>query len=396
MAGLSRTLTGADACNASRKQPASASNNARIRASKAAGSSFMLGGCAIFHYIRDDKNSNTLRIEENFDLKPYNTFAVSVRCRYFVESDSEAAWFDFAKQYEWEPEQLVILGGGSNFLFTEDFDGTVLYPTLSGITLLQEQGGEVLVSAGAGVIWDDFVAWAVERGYGGVENLSLIPGHVGAAPVQNVGAYGMEAGDTIDSVEAIDLKRAVPVRIPGSDCHFSYRDSLFKHSWKNRYLITRVTFRLRKKPVYKLDYGSIREELERLGVPLSLSAVRQAVTNIRTSKLPDVQELPNAGSFFRNPVVSAELAAKLQQQYPAVPLYPAEEGMVKVAAGWLIEQAGWKGKTLGNAGVYDRQALVLVNRGGATGVEIARLANAVKKEVFVRFGIRIESEVNIV
>ncbi|MDR1756983.1 MAG: UDP-N-acetylmuramate dehydrogenase [Culturomica sp.] len=337
-----------------------------------------------------------MRIEENFDLKPHNTFAVSARCRYFVESDSEAEWLDFAKQYEWKPEQLVILGGGSNFLFTEDFDGTVLYPTIPGITLLKEEGGEVLVRAGAGVVWDDFVAWAVEREYGGVENLSLIPGHVGAAPVQNVGAYGMEAGDTIDSVEAIDLEQAVRVRIPGSECGFSYRDSLFKHSWKNRYLITHVTFRLHKNPLYKLEYGSIREEIGRLGLPLSVAAVRQAVIGIRTSKLPDVREWPNAGSFFRNPVVSAEFAAKLQQQYPAVPLYPAEEGRVKVAAGWLIEQAGWKGKTLGNAGVYDRQALVLVNRGGATGVEISCLANAVKKEVFLRFGIWIEPEVNIV
>ena len=337
-----------------------------------------------------------MRIEEHFDLKPYNTFDISARCNYFVESGSEEELLDFVKQYELVPEEILLLGGGSNFLFTEDFDGTVIYPVMKGIALLKEEEDHVLVRAGAGEVWDDFVAWTVNRGYGGVENLSLIPGHVGAAPVQNVGAYGMEAGDAIETVEAIDIEQAVKVRIPAAECRFAYRDSMFKHSWKNRYIITYVVFRLSKEPVYKLDYGSIREEVGRLGEMVSLSSVRQAVINIRNSKLPDVRELPNAGSFFRNPVVSAEFARNLQQKYPSVPLYPVNDEQVKVAAGWLIEQAGWKGKTLGNAGVHDRQALVLVNRGGATGIEISRLANAIKKDVFVRFGVWIEPEVNVV
>lgn len=337
-----------------------------------------------------------MKVEENFDLRAYNTFGIEARCRYFLESEREEDFLEFAASCEWEPHALLLLGGGSNFLFTSDFEGTVLYPLMQGIERIKEDTEKVWLRVGAGVKWDDFVAWAVEQGYGGVENLSLIPGHVGAAPVQNIGAYGVEAREVICKVEAIDLQKVEKVCIDAEDCGFAYRDSLFKTSWKNRYLITYVVFELKKQPVFRLDYGSVEAELEKAGEGVDLGKIRAAIIRIRTAKLPDVQLLPNAGSFFKNPVVSDEVARQLSDKYPGIPVYEAGEGKKKLAAGWMIEQTGWKGKCLGKAGVHDRQALVLVNKGGATGVEIARLANEIKKSVFLQFGVFIEPEVNII
>lgn len=337
-----------------------------------------------------------MKISENYSLKAYNTFGIDVRCKYFVEAEEENALLGFVADYEWKPSEILILGGGSNFLFTEDFDGTVFYPSMKGIEVMGEDAAAVHVRVGAGEVWDDFVAWAVEHAYGGVENLSLIPGHVGAAPVQNVGAYGVEAGELIEWVEAIDLEKAMQVKISGEECCFAYRDSIFKREWKNRFIITRVGFRLLKDPQFRLDYGSVRNELEKTGEAVSLQGVRQTIIRIRNEKLPDVSVLPNAGSFFKNPVVERALADKLAEQYPGMPLYKVGEGHCKLAAGWLIEQCGWKGKTLGNAGVHDKQALVLVNRGGADGMEIARLANEIKKDVFVKFGVWLKPEVYVI
>ncbi len=337
-----------------------------------------------------------MEVRNNYSLKKYNTFDVDIKCSCFVESDNEDEFLEFVAMYEFEPEEMLILGGGSNFLFTGDFDGTVFFPTMKGISVVDEDERSVWVRVGAGVVWDDFVIWAVERNYGGVENLSLIPGHVGAAPVQNVGAYGMEAKDTIRSVETIDIEKARKLTVDAKACRFGYRDSIFKREWKNRFIVTYVTFELAKQPVFKLDYGSVRDEVAKHGEEICLRTIRQAIVNIRNAKLPDVMALPNAGSFFKNPVVSQEFAEKLRGQYPEMPVYSADEGCVKLPAGWLIEQCGWKGKQLGHAGVYDRQALVLVNRGDATGVEIALLANEIKKSVFVRFGVFIEPEVNII
>lgn len=336
-----------------------------------------------------------MKIKENYHLKTHNTFAIDVCCRYFVEADREEDLLDFVSSYEWEPDEILILGGGSNFLFTEDFAGTVFYPSMQGIELVEENEVAVWVRVGAGVEWDDFVAWAVEHGYGGVENLSLIPGHVGAAPVQNVGAYGMEAGEVIESVEAIHIKEACRVNIEAADCCFAYRYSKFKGEWKNQYLITQVIFRLSKKPVFRLNYGSVKSELEKLGGEINLRTIRQAIIQIRQMKLPDVKVLPNAGSFFKNPLVSDQVAELLQEQYPSLPVYEAGNEHKKLAAGWMIEQCGWKGKTLGKAGVHDQQALVLVNRGGADGTEIAHLANEIKKSVFMKFGVWIEPEVYV-
>ncbi|MBD9179198.1 MAG: UDP-N-acetylmuramate dehydrogenase, partial [Odoribacter splanchnicus] len=264
-----------------------------------------------------------------------------------------------------------------------------------GMEIVEENDEHVWVKVGAGEVWDDFVAWTVEQGYGGVENLSFIPGHVGAAPVQNVGAYGMEAGDTIERVEAIQIEKARKETISAADCRFAYRDSIFKGEWKNRYIVTYVVFRLTKVPEFRLNYGSVREELQKLG-EVSLKNIRRAIIQIRRAKLPDVKELPNAGSFFKNPVVSREQAGQLKERYPELPVYPVDEDRVKLAAGWLIEQCGWKGKDLGKAGVYEKQALILVNRAGASGVEVARLANEVKKSVFMTFGVWIEPEVYVI
>ncbi|WP_443901248.1 UDP-N-acetylmuramate dehydrogenase [Odoribacter laneus] len=337
-----------------------------------------------------------MRIEKNFSLRSYNTFDVDVKCKYFVESEKEAEFIDFIREYELKPEEIILLGRGSNFLFTEDFDGTVLYPFMQGIEILSENAEKTSVRAGAGVNWDDFVAWTVAHNLWGVENLSLIPGHVGAAPVQNVGAYGTEAGDCITIVEAIDIEKGIKVQIPATDCRFGYRDSIFKKEWKNKFLITYVVFELSKQARPKLEYGSIKEELKRLGDRYSLQNIRQAVINIRNSKLPDVCDLPNAGSFFKNPVIASSLALQLKSQYPDMPLYTVNESYSKLAAGWLIEQTGWKGKNLGKAGVYEKQALVLVNRGNATGLDIVRLANEIKKSVFMKFNVWIEPEVNII
>lgn len=336
-----------------------------------------------------------MEVRENYSLKNYNTFGIDVKCRYFVESDTESEFLEFVSSYELKPEEIMVLGEGSNFLFTDDFDGTVFYPTMKGMEIVEENDEHVWVKVGAGEVWDDFVAWAVEQGYGGVENLSLIPGHVGAAPVQNVGAYGMEAGDTIERVEAIQIEKARKETISAADCRFAYRDSVFKGEWKNRYIVTYVVFRLTKVPEFRLNYGSVREELQKLG-EVSLKNIRRAIIQIRRAKLPDVKELPNAGSFFKNPVVSREQAGQLKERYPELPVYPVDEDRVKLAAGWLIEQCGWKGKDLGKAGVYEKQALILVNRAGASGVEVARLANEVKKSVFMTFGVWIEPEVYVI
>lgn len=336
-----------------------------------------------------------MEVRENYSLKNYNTFGIDVKCRYFVESDTESEFLEFVSSYELKPEEIMVLGEGSNFLFTDDFDGTVFYPTMKGMEIVEENDEHVWVKVGAGEVWDDFVAWAVEQGYGGVENLSLIPGHVGAAPVQNVGAYGMETGDTIERVEAIQIEKARKETISAADCRFAYRDSIFKGEWKNRYIVTYVVFRLTKVPEFRLNYGSVREELQKLG-EVSLKNIRRAIIQIRRAKLPDVKELPNAGSFFKNPVVSREQAGQLKERYPELPVYPVDEDRVKLAAGWLIEQCGWKGKDLGKAGVYEKQALILVNRAGASGVEVARLANEVKKSVFMTFGVWIEPEVYVI
>ena len=337
-----------------------------------------------------------MEVFENYSLKKYNTFSIDVNCSYFVESDKKEDFLEFIKMYELDPKKIVILGGGSDFLFIGDFKGTVLYPTIMGKEIILENEDYVDVRVGAGENWDDFVLWAVDRGYGGIENLSLIPGNVGAAPVQNVGAYGMEAADIIESLEAIDIIKGKETQISKSECEFSYRSSKFKGEWKNLYIITSVVFRLSKKPKFKLDYGKIRDEIASLGKSISLTTIREAVINIRESKLPDYKILPNAGSFFKNPIVDKLLADKLKQKYTDMPYYIMDEKNVKLAAGWMIESCGWKGKRVGNVGVYEKQSLVIINYGGASGMDIAKLSNDIKNSVLFKFGIMLYPEVYVI
>lgn len=329
----------------------------------------------------------------NYRLLDHNTFGMDVRARRYVEYDTEAELLQLIPTLQ---GKLLHIGGGSNLLFRGDFDGTILHSAIGGIEVVERRGerNEVLVRVGAGVVWDDFVAWAVAQGYGGVENLSLIPGEVGASAVQNIGAYGVEAKDAIVLVEAVELSTGQKRCFGTAECQYAYRQSIFKGLWKGVYAITYVTFCLQTQPVLKLDYGNIRTVLGDCK-DVTIADVRQAIIDIRQAKLPDPKVEGNAGSFFMNPVVSREKFLSLQKDYPQMPFYEVEGG-VKIPAGWMIEQCGWKGRSLGRAGVHDKQALVLVNRGGATAEEIVQLCNAICQDVREKFGVDIHPEVNFV
>ena len=292
------------------------------------------------------------------------------------------------------PEKWTVLAGGNNILFTRDYDGVLLTPVARGITLLSDDGDEVRVRADAGVEWDDLVEWAVGRGLWGIENLSLIPGKAGAAPVQNIGAYGCEAKDAIRRVEMYCIETGAMLTLDAAHCGFGYRESVFKHDLKGRVIITAVEIALTHTPRPRLGYGDVEREVEARGVA-TLRNIREAICAIRRAKLPDPAVLGNAGSFFKNPVVGAAAAERLLAEYPDMPHYPAPEGRVKLAAGWLIDRAGMKGRRKGAVGVHERQALVLVNHGGATGGEVIAFAHEVQERVREKFGIEIDTEVNI-
>lgn len=328
-------------------------------------------------------------------LLHYNTFGIDQSCRRLFEPDSAEAIKALLPQLRQEP--LLIIGGGSNLLLTKDFDGNVVRPAIKGITTLPaDEDDTVLVRCGAGEVWDDVVEYTVRNEWYGMENMSLIPGDVGASAIQNVGAYGREAKDVIYKVEAIDIATGEDVTFRQEDCGYAYRYSRFKAEWKGRYIVTYVTYRLARTFTPRLDYGNLRAVLAQKGIAEPTAQdVRQAVIEIRQQKLPDPKEEGNAGSFFMNPVVSREKFLELQQRYPAMPYYTVDNGY-KIPAGWMIEQCGWKGKTLGPAGVHARQALVLVNKGGATGRDIVALCDAVRADVKTTFGIDIHPEVNIV
>ena len=290
---------------------------------------------------------------------------------------------------------ILMVGGGSNLLFMGDFRGTVLHSTISSIEVIGGDSDHVHVRVGAGVVWDDFVAWCSINGYWGVENLSAIPGEVGASAVQNIGAYGVEAKDVIDTVQTICLADGSERDFTNAECRYAYRQSIFKNELKGQYAVTYVIFTLSKVPQPKLGYGAIAQEVERLGGP-TLENIRKAVIAIRESKLPDPKVLGNAGSFFMNPVITEQEFNIIRSNYPDVPSYPAPDGMVTVPAGWLIEKTGWKGRSLGPAAVYEKQALVLVNKGGATGADIKRLADTIIEDVKQKFGITLTTEVNYI
>ena len=334
--------------------------------------------------------------QRNIDLKPYNSFGVSQMAERLVEFTS---YDDLHATLTADPSILAgswrVLGGGNNTLFTDDYHGTLIHPVSKGITITAERGNDVVVRVEAGEEWDDVVAWAVEHGLWGIENLSLIPGQAGAAPVQNIGAYGTEAKDSIESVEMLCTDTLNRLVLGGEYCSFGYRESIFKQSLAGKVIITAINLRLSRIAAPRLDYGALRAEVEKLGEP-SLKNIRQAVITIRESKLPDPKVLGNGGSFFKNPIVEPEVADRLLANYPNMPLYPAEGDKKKLSSGWLIEQAGWKGKRVGNVGVHDRQALVLVNHGGATGGEVIEFAKMIVAEVEQKFGVRIVPEINIV
>ncbi len=290
-----------------------------------------------------------------------------------------------------------MLGGGSNLLLTKDVDGLVLKNEIGGIDIVKEDENHIYVKSGAGVNWHDLVMYCVEKGFAGMENLSLIPGSVGASPMQNIGAYGVEIKDVFHELEAYHLYDKTGKTFSADECRFGYRESVFKRQYKGQFIITSVTYRLNKTPVFHTSYGAIKQELEAMGVAeLSIRAISQAVINIRRSKLPDPAETGNAGSFFKNPQIEKSRFAALQKDHPAIPAFPFDDTFVKVPAGWLIEQCGWKGFRRGDAGCYPKQALVLVNYGGATGQEIFSLSEEILQSVLHRFGIALEREVNIV
>ncbi len=338
-----------------------------------------------------------MQLLRNADLKSYNTFGIAAKAELLARFGSVADLRSLLTVPELADRPRLVLGGGSNVLFTHDFQGVVLLNEMPGIDVISEDEHAVLVKAGAGVGWHDLVLYCVQRGFGGIENLSLIPGKVGAAPMQNIGAYGVEIKDTFHSLEALRISDGEVITFDKAACNFGYRESFFKREGRDRFVILNVTFQLNKAPhALNTSYGNITDELERMGITQpTITDVSNAVTAIRRSKLPDPTVLGNAGSFFKNPVVPKALAEKIKASYPDAVAYPAGDGLMKLAAGWLIEKAGWKGHRAGACGVHDRQALVIVNHGGATGQAVYDLSEQVLQSVKDRFGVELEREVNI-
>lgn len=337
-----------------------------------------------------------MQIESNKSLRPFNTFGLDHSADFFTEVKDEKDLIGALEAARSAGVPAFILGGGSNILLTRDLPYFVIKINIKGIDLIREDDRHVWVKVGAGEVWQDFVTHAIGNDWGGVENLSLIPGTVGASPMQNIGAYGVEIKDVFDHLEAVRREDGQPLTFTATDCQFGYRDSIFKQEAKDKYVITRVVFRLDKSPVFHTDYGDIEFTMHELGFPEpSLRAVSEAVVHIRRKKLPDPKVLGNAGSFFKNPVVPPEKFGELKTIYPLLPGFKTTDG-VKIPAAWLIEQAGWKGKRWGTIGVHTQQPLVLVNYGGGKGEDLVFLSKTIAKEVFEKFGITLETEVNLI
>lgn len=335
--------------------------------------------------------------QEEFPLKAFNTFQVPAVARYFTEVAGAAQLKLLLEHPVFRENRSLILGGGSNILFRDYFDGLVAKISIPGIELVKEDGDHVWIRAGAGVNWHRFVLYCLNHHYAGVENLSLIPGNVGAAPIQNIGAYGVELDQVFSRLEAVEKSSGDICRFDKDECGFGYRDSVFKNGLKDRFIITSVTLRLNKSAVLSLNYGAISQTLDEMKVRTpTIRDVSEAVCRIRRSKLPDPAELGNSGSFFKNPVVTPSVFRALKKEYPDIPFYELAGGDVKIPAGWLIEKAGWKGKTSGKAGTHKKQALVIVNYGGATGSEIYEFAMQIQQAVTNEFGITLLPEVNVV
>jgi UDP-N-acetylmuramate dehydrogenase len=336
-------------------------------------------------------------IQEKISLKPYNTFGIDAKAKYFVVFKSVEELKSILQNSEFENEKRLFLGGGSNILLLKDFEGLVLKNEIKGIETVFENEEKVVLSVGGGEAWHAFVLSTIEKQFAGLENLSLIPGTVGAAPMQNIGAYGVEIKDVFISLAALNLETLEIEIFDKQKCAFGYRESFFKQEGKGKYVILYVNFELSKKPVFNVSYGAIKDTLAEMGITqLSSKSISNAVIAIRKSKLPDPAEIGNSGSFFKNPEISKTFFDSVKAKFSNIPSYPIDENRVKVPAGWLIEKAGWKGKRFGDIGVHDKQALVLVNYGNGKGQEIADLANEIAISVLQKFGIEIKPEVNFV
>ncbi|WP_285060007.1 UDP-N-acetylmuramate dehydrogenase [Pedobacter ginsengisoli] len=334
-------------------------------------------------------------LQESISLKPYNTFGIPVNARYFAEIVNEGDLVQLLNSDLIGEQKLLILGGGSNILFTEDFNGLVIKVSIPGIKSI-EDGNDVVVTSGAGVVWNDLVQYCVQQGFGGIENLSLIPGTVGASPIQNIGAYGVELKDVFESCVAYEIATAKTKVFTYKDCQFGYRDSIFKNELKNQYIITSVSLRLNKIPDVNIQYGAIKDELANRNISSpTISDVSAVVSDIRVSKLPDPSTIGNAGSFFKNPIIDQTQFDLILKQFPEIVHYPAPNGRVKLAAGWLIEQCGFKGIISGETGTWRNQALVLVNHGHATGQEVYSFSEQIVVAVDAKFHVKLEREVNI-
>lgn len=337
-----------------------------------------------------------IRTFTNYPLKKIHTFGTEATTKYYFEFTEQEDLADFlATNKDWPNLPILILGQGSNMLFVNNFPGLIINPNIPGINLVHEDRNNVWLEVGSGVVWDQLVEFSVFHRWGGIENLSLIPGKVGASAVQNIGAYGMEIQNRIESVTGFDLKTQTEYTIEATDCQYAYRDSIFKNQLNNRFIITSVVFKLDKFPEFILNYGDLKTEVEKLG-EVNLQNIRQTVIRIRESKLPDPAVYGNAGSFFKNPIVETPLSEQLLKSFPTLPHYPIADGNTKLAAGWLIEQCGWKGFRRSDAGVHEKQALVLVNYGNATGREIFDLSEEIKQSVQEKFGVDLEREVNVI
>lgn len=334
-------------------------------------------------------------LQRNVNLAPFTTFAVEAKTAYFASFTTIEELKKLLSEVK--DRKLLILGGGSNILFRNNFDGVTLHNKIQGISTVKEDENYIVLKVGAGEVWHDFVLYSLSKGWGGVENLSLIPGSVGASPMQNIGAYGVEIKDVFESLEAVEISSGELRTFSHEECQFGYRESVFKKSLKDKYVITSVSYRLSKHPVLNTSYGAIENELKSMGIlHPTIQDVSKAVIAIRQSKLPDPKEIGNAGSFFKNPIISLSHFEKLKKEYPEIPSYKVSEVEVKVPAGWLIDKAGWKGKTIQNYGVHKKQALVLVNYGKASGEDIYELSEKIIKDIQLRYGILLEREVNII
>jgi len=337
-----------------------------------------------------------IRFQEDYSLQKHNSFGIDVKAKYFFEFTEIEDLATFLQSNEtWMDEKILLLGEGSNILFLDDFDGLVIHPNIPGTQIIKEDRQHVWIDVGAGENWDEFVKYCVDNHYGGIENLAFIPGNVGAAPVQNIGAYGQELSKVVESVKGYDLKKHRFIEYSNKACQFSYRDSIFKRKLKNQFIILSVIFKLDKFPKFQLDYSKLEEKVSEHG-EVNLQNIKKAVIDIRSAKLPNINVIGNAGSFFKNPVVDIETAKIIEGDFKDMPVFDAGEGKVKLSAGWLIEKCGWKGFREGDLGVHEKQALVIVNYGNATGIDIYNLSEKIKQSVFEKFNVELEREVNCV